>query len=143
MLHSNLAQVITTKILEQLGHLNPIAIYLFGSRAKNEERPDSDIDLAVLLPQGLSLNYLDRLCLIDELQDIAKCRVDLVAVNQVNIPLKFEIVHSGKVLFEADFDARTDAEDIILRDYFDLEPMYRQNYQEIMEDVLGKKGWVI
>ncbi len=95
--------------------------------------------MAVLLPQGLSLNYLDRLCLIDELQDIAKCRVDLVAVNQVNIPLKFEIVHSGKVLFEADFDARTDAEDIILRDYFDLEPMYRQNYQEIMEDVLGKK----
>lgn len=104
MLDSNLAQALTTKILEQLGHLNPIAIYLFGSRAKNEERPDSDIDLAVLLPQGLSLNYLDRLCLIDELQDIAQCRVDLVAVNQVNIPLKFEIV--------------------------DLEPMYRQGNHE-------------
>ncbi|NLG87032.1 MAG: DNA polymerase subunit beta [Firmicutes bacterium] len=88
MLDSNLAQALTTKILEQLGHLNPIAIYLFGSRAKNEERPDSDIDLAVLLPQGLSLNYLDRLCLclIDKLQDTTQCRVDLVAVNQVNIP---------------------------------------------------------
>ncbi|MGI6129965.1 MAG: type VII toxin-antitoxin system MntA family adenylyltransferase antitoxin [bacterium] len=137
MLDSNLAQALTAKILKNLTHLNPIAIYLFGSRAKNEERPGSDIDLAILLPQGSSLNYLDRLCLIDELESITQCRVDLVAVNQVNIPLKFEIVHSGKVLFEASFDTRTDAEDIILRDYFDLEPMYRQNYREIMESVLG------
>ncbi len=36
--------------------LAPVAVYLFGSQATGEARPDSDIDLAVLLPKNKELS---------------------------------------------------------------------------------------
>jgi hypothetical protein len=33
--------------------LRPRAVWLFGSRARNDHRPDSDFDLLVVLPDGL------------------------------------------------------------------------------------------
>ncbi len=38
-------QEIVRKIVE---HLDPVRIYLFGSRARGDHRPDSDYDLAVI-----------------------------------------------------------------------------------------------
>ena len=40
-------RIIIETILEH--HSDAQAVYLFGSRANGEERPDSDIDVAVLL----------------------------------------------------------------------------------------------
>ncbi|MDK2855978.1 MAG: hypothetical protein PWQ41_1777 [Bacillota bacterium] len=126
------------RLTAELLKLEPVAIYLFGSQATGGARPDSDIDLAVLLPEGKELPVLERLDLIDRLQGIAERRVDLVVVNTARLPLQFEIIHTGRVLYESNFDARTDAEDMIIRDYLDLEPMYEQNFREVME--LSKGG---
>lgn len=126
---STIFKRLTSRLLE----LEPVAIYLFGSQATGETRPDSDIDLAVLLPKGKELPTLTRLAIIDRLQEIAGRKVDLVVVNAARLPLQFEIIHTGHVLYESSFDARTDAEDIIVRDYMDLQPMYEQNFREILE----------
>lgn len=126
-------RTIVERLTSTLLELEPIAIYLFGSQATGETRPDSDIDLAVLLPKGQELPALERLDMIDRLQEIAGCGVDLVVVNAVRLPLQFEIIRTGRVLYESSFDARTDVEDIIVRDYLDLQPMYEQNFREISE----------
>ena len=34
-----------------------IRVYLFGSRARGAERPDSDVDLALVLPTGVDRNH--------------------------------------------------------------------------------------
>lgn len=124
---------ILKRLTSELLGLAPVAIYLFGSQATGEVRPDSDIDLAVLLPEGKELSAPERFDIIDRLQRIANRQVDLVVVNAVRLPLQFEIIHTGRVLYESSFDARTDAEDIIVRDYLDLKPMYEQNFREILE----------
>lgn len=124
---------ILKRLTSELLGLAPVAIYLFGSQATGEVRPDSDIDLAVLLPEGKELSAPERFDIIDRLQRIANRQVDLVVVNTVRLPLQFEIIHTGRVLYESSFDARTDAEDIIVRDYLDLKPMYEQNFREILE----------
>lgn len=36
-----------------VAHLDPDEVWLFGSRARGDHRPDSDIDLMVVLPDGL------------------------------------------------------------------------------------------
>ncbi|MEW6229811.1 MAG: nucleotidyltransferase domain-containing protein [Bacillota bacterium] len=126
-------RTIIERLTSALLELDPIAIYLFGSQATGETRPDSDIDLAVLLPKGEELTALERLDMIDQLQEIAGCGVDLVVVNAARLPLQFEIIRTGRVLYESSFDARTDVEDIIVRDYLDLQPMYEQNFREISE----------
>lgn len=49
---------------------------VFGSVARGEDRADSDIDLLVTLPAGMSLFGLGRLAA--ELEDMLGARVDLV-----------------------------------------------------------------
>ena len=49
---------------------------VFGSVARGEDRPDSDVDLLAELPQGMSLFGLARLQA--ELEAILGTRVDLV-----------------------------------------------------------------
>jgi predicted nucleotidyltransferase len=49
---------------------------VFGSVARGEDRPDSDIDLLVMLPPHMGLFELGRLT--EELQQLLGARVDLV-----------------------------------------------------------------
>ena len=55
--------------------------YLFGSRARGDERPDSDWDVAVYLREDLSSHnrFRLRLRLAAELEDLG--RVDVVVLN--------------------------------------------------------------
>lgn len=121
-------------MLTILARYNPVAVYLFGSRAQGSARADSDIDLALLLPDDCSLPATERIDLIARLEELAGRRVDLVLLNRAPLPLQFEIIHTGIVLYESSFDARTDFEDIVVRDYLDLRPMLERSRQEIMEE---------
>jgi predicted nucleotidyltransferase len=59
-------------------HHEVLAVYMFGSRARDSARPDSDIDLGVLyrVPQTLETT----LRIEEELQRAAGSHVDLVDV---------------------------------------------------------------
>jgi uncharacterized protein len=54
---------------------------VFGSVARGEDRPDSDVDLLADLPPGLSLFGLGRLQ--DDLEAILSARVDLVPAHDL------------------------------------------------------------
>ena len=49
---------------------------VFGSVARGEEGPESDLDLLVEMEQGRSL--LDHIALIQDLEEDLGCRVDVV-----------------------------------------------------------------
>ena len=59
------------------GRYGATNLRLFGSVARGEDRPDSDVDLLADLPPGMSLLSLGRVQA--ELEDILGTRVDLVA----------------------------------------------------------------
>jgi hypothetical protein len=50
---------------------------VFGSVARGQDRPDSDVDLLADLPPGMGLLGLGRVQ--DDLEEILGARVDLVA----------------------------------------------------------------
>ncbi|HUY50704.1 MAG TPA: helix-turn-helix domain-containing protein [Streptosporangiaceae bacterium] len=54
---------------------------VFGSVARGEDRPDSDVDLLADLPAGLSLFGLGRVAA--ELEDILGSRVDLIPAGDL------------------------------------------------------------
>ncbi|HQZ18643.1 MAG TPA: nucleotidyltransferase domain-containing protein, partial [Vicinamibacteria bacterium] len=66
-------------------HEDVIVAYLFGSAARGELRPSSDVDVAVLVPgqAGPTLSSL-RLSLQADLQEAAHRPVDLVILNQAS-----------------------------------------------------------
>lgn len=69
------------------------AVYLFGSMARHEDRPDSDIDLAFLAEQRM-----DPL-LRFELQQTLSCQldrhVDLVDLRAVPTVMRMQVIASG------------------------------------------------
>ena len=56
---------------------------VFGSVARGEDRPESDVDVLVDLKQPVSL--LKFFALNDELETALGCKVDLVTRNSLNL----------------------------------------------------------
>lgn len=56
---------------------------VFGSVARGEERPDSDVDFLVDFPRGYDL-FAQRLPLIECLADLLKRRVEVVPEHELS-----------------------------------------------------------
>lgn len=111
----------------------PVAVYAFGSQVAGAARPDSDLDLAVLLHPGRRLPIDQKMDLAERLGVVVGRDVDLVVLNEARLALQFEIIRSGRVLYELSFEDRVSAEEVIVRDYLDFEPLLRQSALEILE----------
>ena len=55
---------------------------VFGSRARGEARPDSDLDVLVTLTPGHSL--LDLVAIKQDLEDLLGCAVDVVTEASIS-----------------------------------------------------------
>ena len=56
---------------------------VFGSVARGEERPDSDVDFLVELPRGYDL-FEQRLPLTEKLEELLHRRVELLPEHELN-----------------------------------------------------------
>lgn len=77
------------------------AIYLFGSWGTEYERPQSDVDIAVLLP-ALQAKKAGSLILTDlhyALQSLLNREVDLINLRQAPTVLQKEVVMAGRRIY--------------------------------------------
>jgi len=70
---------------------------VFGSVARGEETPDSDIDFLVELPRGYDL-FGQRLALAQGLADAVCRKVDLVPEHELNPHIKAQILAEAVAL---------------------------------------------
>lgn len=66
-------------------------IRVFGSVARCEERPDSDIDFLVEFPRGYDL-FSQRLPLAERLASLLKRHVDLVPEHELNPHIREQVL---------------------------------------------------
>jgi predicted nucleotidyltransferase len=66
-------------------------IRVFGSVARCEERPDSDIDFLVEFPRGYDL-FSQRLPLAEQLTRLLKRHVDLVPEHELNCHIREQVL---------------------------------------------------
>ena len=59
-------------------------IGLFGSCARGEQLPDSDIDVCLKLKKA---SFFDRMSIKEELENIFNCKVDVVSLGAMMRPL--------------------------------------------------------
>lgn len=76
------------------------AVYVYGSFARGEEWPDSDLDIAVLLPPEQRIP--DILELVGDISKHIHRDVDVVDLRRVGDVLRREVLESGRTLFESD-----------------------------------------
>lgn len=72
---------------------------LFGSIARGEDRPDSDIDILVEMPEASGL--FDLLALQTDLEELFSRSVDLVEYNAIRERLKPYILQDQTPIFAA------------------------------------------
>jgi uncharacterized protein len=86
--------------------VDPIAIWLFGSRARGEERPDSDYDLLVVFPDHASGKHMDPGALA-EVAWRARVGADVIPCHRSAFEqsrdlvgtLSYEAAHFGKCVY--------------------------------------------
>jgi len=113
------------------------AAWIFGSRARGEERRGSDLDVAVLLVPGASRDLLTRLS--GGLSQRCGVEADVVDVARATPVLGFEIVFGGRRIFARDAEATVaadDAEERCLRAYLDTAHMRRVQHHYLYGDPL-------
>ncbi len=95
------------------------AIYLFGSWGTNNEWPDSDVDIALLLPvlQAVQLGSLLLKPLRFSLESMLKKPVDLINLRQVSTVFQKEIIFSERLIFCEDRYAVDEFEMMVLSYY--------------------------
>jgi len=104
-----------------------VAAYVFGSVARGDERPGSDVDVAVLLAEAppATLEGL-RGDLAEALERLVGRDVDLVILNQAPADLVHRVLRDGCLVLETDRAARVRFEVQRRREYFDLLPILEE-----------------
>ena len=73
--------------------------WLFGSYARGEETPNSDVDILVVFDRkNHSVGLLDHVRMINSLEDLLQRRIDLVEEGTL-LPFALESANNDKLLF--------------------------------------------
>ncbi|MFW6067482.1 MAG: type VII toxin-antitoxin system MntA family adenylyltransferase antitoxin [Myxococcota bacterium] len=100
-----------------------VAAYLFGSVARGTARPNSDVDVAVLLARApASKLSAQPFALEDDLRALIGRPVQIVVLNTAPADLAFRVLREGKLLLDRDPAARARFEVRTRNEYFDLKP---------------------
>jgi len=116
---------------------NVQAVYLFGTYGTADERPDSDVDIALLLPhdEAKAAGSL----LMSDLRFVLEARlgrnVDLINLRTVSTVLQKEIVATARRIDCADWNATAEFEMLVLSMYQKL----NEERREILEDFFRTK----
>jgi len=112
--------------------------YLFGSAARGESGPLSDLDLAVYLEPGLD-PFAFRLLLTES---VARClgteAFDLVVLNDTPLLLCYEAIREGHILKESK-SLRVEFETRVLNEYLDTAHL-RHTQQAYLKRELTEGG---
>jgi predicted nucleotidyltransferase len=112
------------------------AVYLFGSYGTDEAWPDSDVDIAVLLPHEKSQKsgslLMSDLCF--ELERLLEKGVDLINLRQVPTVLQKEVVMADRCIYKAD-EYEADEFEMLTFSYYQK---LNEERRQILEDVLAR-----
>jgi len=78
-----------------------VRVALFGSAARNELRPASDVDVVVDLDARSTVGMFEQVRMADELEKLFGRKVDLVTRDGLRPHVRATVVREAIVLYEA------------------------------------------
>ncbi len=105
-------------------HSEVLAAYIFGSQAKGKGSKLSDVDIALLLKEGVDpvRRFNLRLQFMVDLEGVYHRQVDVVILNEVKPLLQYQVLKYGRILYEREREKRVQFEMRARRAYFDIKP---------------------
>ena len=105
-----------------------LAVLLFGSHAREEARPDSDVDICLVLMPGVlgsQAGFEKRLTYM------ANFNIDAHIYQQVPLYIRQRILKEGKVLYVRDEELLYETACRTITEFADYEHMYHDYLKEI------------
>ncbi|MCD6170422.1 MAG: nucleotidyltransferase domain-containing protein [Candidatus Latescibacteria bacterium] len=121
------------ELTEIAEHRRITLVYLFGSRVKGKVGDLSDYDVAVLVDGGVPYQFKYQLAY--ELRNALNTeRVDLVILNSAPIELAYNIISTGRLIYQRSVYDRVEFEANTMSKYFDYLPVLRRQREEILKE---------
>ena len=95
------AQVDETVLAELCRRYRVRELSVFGSAARGEMRPDSDIDLLVEFLPDAQIDLVDHAGLMLDLADLLGRKVDLVSKNGLKPMIRASVLEEARLLYAA------------------------------------------
>ena len=111
------------------------AIYLFGSYGTDDERPESDVDIAILLApaQAKKVGLFALSAMHMALETLLHRPVDVINLRQVSTVLQKEVIAADRCIYRADPYAIDEFEMLTLSYYQQLHAERRDIVQAVLE----------
>ncbi len=123
--------------LEDASLLDEVVLaYLFGSHARGQAGPLSDIDVAVLLVDGLddSHAFEKRLALMDHISHHMQTNeVDVLILNEAPLALAYRVLRDGVLIYCRDEARRVGFTARTVSMYLDFKPILERHERAILE----------
>ncbi len=119
-------------------NLEVVAVYLYGSYARGEPSPFSDVDVGVLLAKNVPTEkYLDvELELTDSISRIlGHPEVEVRVLNKTPVVFRYEIVRDGCLAYCSDEDVRVEFEASTMVEYFDFKYVLDEYYRYLAKRI--------
>ena len=111
---------------------------VFGSRARGSSHAGSDVDVAVGLAAGTSLDAMDVGRLVSALEAAAGRSVDLVLLDEAPPGLAYRVFRDGQPLVVKDRAALTRRLARAILDYLDFKPVEDQFTRAVLRPHHGR-----
>ena len=123
--------------LEEAGMLDEVVLaYLFGSQARGQAGPLSDVDIAILLAEGVPEieAFEKRLMLMAEIgHQLGRDIVDMLILNHSPLALAYRVLRDGILLYCLDEAKRIAFTAQIVSMYLDFKPTLERHERAILE----------
>lgn len=110
-----------------------VAVYLYGSIARGEEKKGSDLDLAVLFEDNVSDRLPLRFTYERELGHISGKKVEIQELNIVGVEFVKRVIDEGLLVLDKQPDKRITFQVNTLNCYFDMLPFYEEYYEVLRQ----------
>ena len=108
-------------IIDELRGIEVEAIYLFGSYAKGNAKPISDIDISVITKRNVPRNIKEEI-----LSNSSK-NIDISIFWDLPPTIRFRVFKEGKLLYKRDEIALQRVKVDTLKSYLDIQPMIKRH----------------
>ena len=102
-----------------------IAVILFGSYAKNKQKPLSDIDIAVIARDP------DKR-IEAEISSFSSNTFDVVNFHRLPLYIQFEVLKHGKVIFLGNEKYFSQIKRNVLKDYLEMSYLYNKMSEKVL-----------